>query len=255
MYNISAFLYEKTGAFEVPESTCDEIHQLLIDNGAKAPGILGDLGSGTGLMGILFAQKGWNVQGIELSEAMIKVAQEHTQKLPEEIQQRISWTQGDISKFELTPESLDAAICLCNTINHLAEWEQVTAFLQRACLALKKNAVLILDSDTLDTFKGFFDHKPTVVLDDGKYCMTRACKFNEDTGRANHTARVSKYTNGKLRPVAEEAMSLQYHSEKQLIEAFQQHGFTIKNALPYNPFPRLYQGFIPKVLWVLVKTA
>ena len=75
MYNTTAFLYEATAAFEAPERTCDEIEGFLADCGIKSPGLLGDLGSGTGLMSVLLAERGWQVEGIELSPAMLAVAQ------------------------------------------------------------------------------------------------------------------------------------------------------------------------------------
>jgi SAM-dependent methyltransferase len=256
MYNISAFLYEKICAFETPETTCDEIHNLLVGNGVRPAGLLGDFGSGTGLMGIQFAQKGWSVYGIELSNAMIAVANERTKALDPQAQERIKWIQGDITRFELPVDTrLDAAICLCNTINHLPEWEQVTSFLHSVFHSLKEGAIFILDSDKIETFLHFFDHPPLLVWDDGKHRMTRTCKFNKGSGRANHTALVEKYANGKPEAIGEEAMSLQYYSEKQLTHAFREAGFTIKSALPFNGFPTLYQHFIPKLLWVLEKTA
>jgi SAM-dependent methyltransferase len=256
VYNISAFLYEETSAFEAPETTCDEIHNLLIENKSRPPGLLGDFGSGTGRMAILFAQKGWSIYGVELSKAMIAIANEKTKTLHPELQQRIEWVNGDITRFDLlVDKTLDAAICLCNTINHLPEWDQVTSFLRCVFRSLKPNATFILDSDRLETFKGFFNHPPIILWDDGKHRFTRACQFNQETGRANHTASVERYIDGELSMMSQETMSLQYYSEKQLADAFQQTGFIIKSALPFNGFPSLYKGFIPKTLWVLEKTA
>ena len=62
MYNTTAFLYEATAAFEAPEKTCDEIQGFFADCGIEPPGLLGDLGSGTGLMSVLLAERGWQVE-------------------------------------------------------------------------------------------------------------------------------------------------------------------------------------------------
>jgi SAM-dependent methyltransferase len=259
LYNISAFLYDATAAFEEPEKTCADLQGILLRYGIQPPGLLGDLGSGTGLMAILLAQQGWRVVGIELSSAMIAVAQQKTAQLPLEIQSHLTWTPGDITTFTIDPDRLlDGAVCLCNTINHLVEWVQVQHFTKAAFQALRPGGVLILDSDTRFTFQDFFNHGPVVVWDDGTHQMTRTCQFDEKTGRANHVASLRRYdAAGLLQPVGEEAMALQYHSETELLQAFTLAGFQVESADPYNPNPQLYgndlERFIPKILWTLRK--
>ncbi len=250
MYNTTAFLYEATAAFEQPETTCEEIQAVFQQAGIQPPGQLGDLGSGTGLMSILFAQKGWQVYGVELSPAMMAIANHKKQALPVEIQARLHWEPGNIQSFAL-PEGmrLDAAICLCNTINHLTEWHQVEAFIQSVHQALRPGGLLVLDSDRLETFQGYFNHPPTVVWEDETRRVTRACAFEESTGRARHRAMVEQATPAGWQQLSEEDMALQYHPEVRLKEAFAAAGFQLENAAPFNPFPSLYRDLIPKVLW------
>lgn len=256
MYNTTAFLYELTCAFEAPQSTCSDIHGALQRCGIQPPGLLGDLGAGTGLMSVLFAKQGWQVYGVELSPAMIAVAEEKKARLPQALQSQLTWTQGDITRLEMPAGLLlDAAVCLCNTINHLVEWKQVEGFIQAAYQALKPNGVLILDSDTLTTFEQFFHHPPVVVWDDGAHRMTRTCQFDGATGRAYHTATLERHEQAGWIPVSEEAMQLQYHREPNLYAAFLAQGFIVEATDTYNPFPVLYEGIIPKLLWVLRKPA
>lgn len=256
MYNTTAFLYERTCAFEVPQTTCEEIHAALLQAGVHPPGLLGDLGAGTGLMSVLFAERGWHIHGVERSLAMIAEAENKKIQLPQAVQSRLHWTEGDITRFEM-PEGLllDAAVCLCNTINHLVEWPQVEGFIRSAYNALKPNGVLILDSDTVTTFERFFDHAPVVVWDDGIHRMTRTCRFDGSSGRAHHTAILERHDETGWTMVSEEGMQLQYHQEPKLYKAFLAQGFIVESGEPYNPFPVLYQGIIPKLLWVLRKPA
>lgn len=252
MYNTTAAWYESTAAFENPAQTCADIQALMGKFGINPPGLLGDLGSGTGLMSILFAELGWKVYGIELSPAMIEVASQKRATLPQELQERLFWTQGDITRFALPGSPLlDAAICLCNTINHLPDWPAVEALIQCAFNAIRPGGLLVLDSDRLETFQGFFNHPPTVVWDDGQRRLTRACVFNETTGLADHLATVERNTPTGWEPLSEEAMTLRYYPEKSLKQAFLDGGFTLASVAPYNPYPTLYEGFIPKALWVL----
>ncbi|MBY0403174.1 MAG: hypothetical protein K2X66_04690, partial [Cyanobacteria bacterium] len=167
---------------------------------------------------------------------------------------------GDITRYHLPPgHCFSGAICLCNTINHLVEPYEVEGFLHSTAQALRPGGVLILDSDRLETFEGFFNHPPTVVWDDGIHCMTRFCEFDPQTGRAYHTATLEKYVSGNLSnpekvsklPISQESMMLQYHPQESLEASFAQAGFEIAEALLYNPCPQLYQGFYPKILWIL----
>lgn len=255
MYDITAFLYESTAAFEEPERMANDLHALLGAAGIQPPGWLGDFGSGTGLMARLLAAKGWSVCGVERSTAMLAVAREKAVSLPAEVQARLHWLQGDITQLKL-PQSiqLDAAVCLCNTLNHLAEPGQLQAFIASAFNALKPDAILMLDTDRLETFQGYFHHPPTVVWQDQTGSLTRACTFDERTGLAHHTAILMQADTTAGEPHRqEESMWLRYYADAEILEAFQTGGFQLEGAMPYNPSPRLYQGFWPKTLWAFRK--
>ena len=254
MYNTTAFLYEDTAAFEAQAESCALILERLSQCGISALGVLGDLGCGTGLMAIQLAKRGWRIEGIELADAMLDVARHKLSGESPEVQKRVTFTQGDITRFEPPAVPWDAAICLHNTINHLIEPSQVEGFIRSTFNALKPGGVLILDSDTHETFEGFFHHEPTVVFDDGTHRLTRSCTFNAETGRAHHLAVVERYEEGGFETVSTEPMDLQYHAERELFAAFQFAGFQPAAVEPYNPNPELYSaGFTPKLLWLLRK--
>lgn len=255
MYNTTAFLYEAIAGCKRPRQVCKEMHDILGRAGLQPPGLLGDLGAGTGLMGILLAELGWNVYGVELSPAMTAVAREKSTALPADLQARLTWTQGDITSFEMPPGMLlDGVVCLHNTINHLVEGPQVEAFFRAAFRALKPNGLLLLDSDTQTMFTDYFNHGPTVVWDDGAHRVTRACVFDSQTGRAHHTATLENYTPQGLRHIGKDTLALQYHPEPELFAALSAAGFTLQALEPYNPNPDFFEGdFIPKALWLLRK--
>lgn len=256
MYNTTAFLYESIGAaFEKPDEVCHEILGIFDRHGIEPPGVLADLGAGTGLMSILFARAGWDIYGLDISWAMIAVAQAKLAALPGTIQERLTWTHGDITNFIPPPGMrFHAAVSLCNTINHLIAWSQVEGFARSVFQALKPGGLLVLDSDALDTFQTFFDHSPVVVWDDGRYRMTRACRLDPETGLASHVAKLEKYEAGVLHPASEEAMQLRYHPEPELQATFVAAGFELQEIRSFNPFPMLYPvDFSPKSLWVLKK--
>lgn len=262
MYNTTAFLYDQTAAFEQPAQTAQEILRCFKSQGVEAPGLLGDLGAGTGLMSIQLAQAGFHLYGVEQSAAMIAEAQHKTARLPKALQERLRWTQGDITNFTL-PDTVhwDGAVCLCNTINHLDTLEAVNRFANASWQALKPGGVLILDSDTLQTFQQFFDHPDTVVWENPQNGiptrLLRRCTFDARTGRASHLATLMQQSlaDGAWETMSEESMALQYHTEPQLLDTFEKTGFTVISAELFNPNPILYAGMVPKILWTLQKPA
>lgn len=253
MYDTTAFLYEKNAAFEDPETRVTELEETLTHFGVPSGGQLGDFGCGTGLISIAFAQRGWHVYGIDLSQAMLDEATKKLEKLPTEIQKKLTFTQGDITNIALPKDMmLDAALCLCNTVNHLTDPKHVKQLAQGAFNAIKPSGLFIFDSDTYMTFQEYFDHEPIVVWDDGLYKMSRACDFDSQAAQTHHVATLEKYNDdGSLSIESTEDMTLQYHAEEDLNTYFTNAGFTLVSAEPYNPFPESYDDdFVSKVLWV-----
>jgi len=251
MYHQAAFLYDKIAAFEALVPVCEQLHEIFITSGSAFTGRLADCGAGTGLMSLWLAEKGWSVLALDLSAEMLAVAKEKAQTMPAAVRARLTFQQADLSVLALPENSLDGAICMCNTINHLVTPQAVGGFLSGVFSALKPGGVLILDSDTLSTYERFFNHPETVVWEDETKRMTRTCVFHHDTGRADHTALLTDKT---TQTTQEERLSLQYHSEAFLHEAFLKTGFVLQDAKPFNPNPVLYAGdFVPKVLWTVRK--
>lgn len=256
MYDTTAFLYEQTAAFEQPQATCDLLCDVFTAYhiSPSDQSRLGDLGSGTGLMAIMLAERGWQVTGIERSHAMLEIAQNKSSQLPQPVQARLQWQQGDITHFSGHDHDWDGAICLCNTVNHLTTADALSGFAAAVHAALKPGGILIFDSDTLSTFYRFFHHEPTVVFEDATHRLTRACHFNAETGEARHLAVLARRTDAGWQVVSEEPMGLQYYAEEKILEIFSAQGFQLKAAEPFNPNPRLYEGeTIPKILWTFAK--
>lgn len=252
MYHQTAFLYDKIAAFEALGPVCTLLHESFLKANTSFPGLIGDLGSGTGLMAILLVEKGWSILGMDSSKEMLAVAQQKALALSPELQARLTWQEGEITCLQLPQNSLDGAICLCNTINHLVTSEAVAGFLKGAFHALKPQGLLILDSDSQLTFERFFNHPEVIVWEDDKHQMIRICRFDAATGRADHTVLLKDTATQRI--LSEEKLALQYHPEAWLHQTFLDAGFVIHDVKPFNPNPDLYAGdFIPKVLWTLQK--
>jgi SAM-dependent methyltransferase len=265
MYNTVASWYELLAAAQDAQVHYEAIQQALSAHlggdvcPAASPGALADLGAGTGAMAHRFVtQTPWHLYCLELSAAMLAEAEKKRARLDESQQQRWTLCQGDISNWQ-RPQHwplFHGAYCLHNTLNHLTMPQQLAGFWRDAYAALCPGGLLMLDTDTWRTFTDFFDFSPTLVWQDAHQQVLRACQLNRETGRAQHrlTLRRTDPATGKTTQI-EETMDLQYHPEEALYAGFSAAGFRLLSATPINVSPALYQGFIPKIWWVLQKSA
>ncbi len=255
MYNSTAHLYDRIAAMTIPYETSDLLNELLTAQGISPPANLADLGCGTGVLSMLMADKGWFIYGVEQSEAMLEEATVKLNALSKPIQEKLRFVQGDITNFKVEDDiKIDAAICMHNTVNHLFNDTDLERLACSVYRALGPKGILIFDSDTEKTFVDYFNHDEVVVWDNGKELVSRRCSYNQETCIASHVATVKRYNADQtLETISEEAMTLRYYRESDILECFQSAGFELLNLTPFNPSPEVYAGFIPKGLWVFRK--
>lgn len=97
-----------------------------------------DLGCGTGNHANLLAQNGYQVLGVDRSEAMLAIAQNS------EIPGRLRFLPGDIRNLQLS-ESFDAAISLFHVMCYLYKNEDLQLAFQNVSRHLHKGGVFIFD--------------------------------------------------------------------------------------------------------------
>jgi SAM-dependent methyltransferase len=118
------------------ESECS----FIIDNCCNSGDIL-DVGCGTGTHASILSKKGRNVTGIDISEAMIKVAKEkhlENQKLSFYHESLLEHSQNNMAAY-------DTIICMFNVINHIDNLHELSDFFKNCGKLLKKNGKIIFD--------------------------------------------------------------------------------------------------------------
>lgn len=78
----------------------DDIH-FYVEEAEKTGGPALELAAGTGRVTLEMAEAGFDIAGLEISKAMLDVARRKSEGLPEEVQNRITWVQGDMRDFDL----------------------------------------------------------------------------------------------------------------------------------------------------------
>ena len=107
-----------------------------------------ELGCGTGKMTTLFAQKGLDVIGIDLSAEMLMMAQDYA--FEQEVD--ILYLLQDMANFELG-DPVDFICSCCDSMNYLLEEEDLLESFRRVKRFLKPSGLFIFDMNTPYKYK------------------------------------------------------------------------------------------------------
>lgn len=103
-----------------------------------------ELGSGTGSHALILAEKGYLVDGIDLSSEMLAVANERRRNLSENIAQRVNFIQGDVKKIR-TQKKYDVVISLFHVMSYQVSNEDLHSAFETAKQHLKPGGILLFD--------------------------------------------------------------------------------------------------------------
>lgn len=107
-----------------------------------------DLGCGTGEHAIALAKRGFQITGIDQSEAMLANAHEKLEKQPDKIKENIELEQFSISELSsLKGRQFDAVICLGNMLPSVLDYEKDLLSLKKV---MGKKAILIIQLKNFD---------------------------------------------------------------------------------------------------------
>lgn len=103
----------------------------------KSPSTLLDIGCGTGIHASLFADRGLNVHGVDLSNEMLQVAKKKESE-------KLSFSQGDATSFRLG-KKFDVITSLFHVMSYQTSNQAVEASFATAAGHLKPGGIFIFD--------------------------------------------------------------------------------------------------------------
>jgi len=103
-----------------------------------------ELGCGTGRITLAVAEVGYRIVGLDLSEKMLRRAEEKRAKLPREARERVHLVQADMTTFDLG-EKFRTILIPFRPFQHLLETQEQIACLNRVKQHLAPKGRLILD--------------------------------------------------------------------------------------------------------------
>lgn len=115
-----------------------------------------DLACGSGIPTLLFAQKRYQVVGLDISKEMLKVFKDKLVKNS----YCISLIQADMRNFTI-PEKVDAVVCLYDSMNYLLTVQDLLACFNCVSNCLKPNGLFVFDMNTIYCLASFWDNRET----------------------------------------------------------------------------------------------
>ncbi len=94
-------LYDPIAEFyDIEHEEMDYDIGFYVQEAKKAGGAALELGAGTGRVTVELARAGIEVTALEISKAMLDAARRKAERLPKDVQKRITWVAGDMRDFE-----------------------------------------------------------------------------------------------------------------------------------------------------------
>lgn len=161
---------------DIPYEQIFDFLETILQREGKQPETVLDLACGTGSMSLMLAQHGYRVLASDLSEEMLTVAAQKTGMLDNPP----FYFCQPMQRLRL-PESVDAVVCLLDSLNYLDEPEDCRKTFARVFQAIKPGGVFLFDINTPEKLKGLDGQ---VFLDENEesYCVWRAV-FDEAENR------------------------------------------------------------------------
>ena len=157
------------------EKRADYFCRLLSMCGIR-DGILLDLACGTGSISVEMAKRGFEVIGVDSSIGMLNAARQKSYESGEQIL-LLNQSMDDIDLYG----TVDCAVCVLDSINHLSDAEQVKRTFEKVSLFMNPGGAFAFDVNTLYKHKNILADNAFVYDLDEFYCVWQN-NFNEEDG-------------------------------------------------------------------------
>ena len=162
-YNYFAKVYDDLTENIDYKVRSEYISGLFADYGVGACSTLLDLACGTGTFSKLFADKGFEVTGVDLSTDMLEIASNKTDG-------KVLLINANMQDFVLQ-NPVDACICCLDSINHLNGIDEVKKTFENVRNSLKEKGIFIFDVNTVYKHNCILADN-TFVFDEEEYFLS-----------------------------------------------------------------------------------
>jgi SAM-dependent methyltransferase len=217
-----AFFYDAIYSHKDYEAECDVLEEIFRRYTDERPRTILDVGCGTGTHAINLAKRGYSLNCIDSSAAMIECAQAKAQKMDVKLDLAVA----DMRVFDLS-RTFDACISMFSVIDYIIDDSDLERTFNRIRAHLKRGALFVFD----------YWHAPAVlsigpsirkkIVNVGERTFERIANPTVDwTRRICHVTYSCKAFEGQKEVVRfEETHRLRFFFPEELEALLRQHGF------------------------------
>lgn len=264
MYTHLAHLYDWTGSLDFAQQLVEKTGDLLDDYNMPETSCILDLACGTGEVAVSLAEDGYDVIGLDISDAMLAEGQKK-QTEANNNQLKLQWLNANITNFELK-HPVDLVICYNDSINHLLTENDVKNCFNAVYQALTVKGHFWFDTNTLENYQQLWQGKDIDELENGRLIFNSA--FNTQTQRAQCTVQWEGYENLNNQStetnvnddtfnadlsIKKDEVNAQYYSNETIEQLLKKAGFTKIESEPFNPYNLLPDDQPIKTFWLVQK--
>ncbi len=147
IYSDFAYLYDKL-MYDVDYSKWADFIEEILKKNRLNPGLLLDLGCGTGSLTIEMSKRGYDMIGLDISEDMLSCAKEKS--VGEGL--NILYLNQSMTEFELYG-TVDVVLCLMDSINYILEDEELYSVFRLVNNYLNPGGLFIFDINSRYKFE------------------------------------------------------------------------------------------------------
>ena len=240
-YRRFAEAYDWEGSLDFSRQAFRRVVALCRERGIS-PGRHLDLGCGTGTLGILMAEAGWEVVGLDASEAMLAQARRKAQ----DAGQVVRLIQQDMRQFQLAA-MVDLVTSFYDTVNHLLFAEDLEAAFRGVIGVLRSGRPFVFDVNSEETFRHIWGGA-THFIETPRASTVYQLDYDADTRLAKGLVTGFLRRDDRYERFEEEILE-RYWPPEEIEARLKRVGFSSVRREAFNPFA-LPQGGDLKWLWI-----
>lgn len=186
-----------------------------------------DLGCGTGGFAIEMSSRGYDVVGVDHSEAMLARAR----RKAESRGARVEWICEDMRRFE-APGGFDVVTSLYDTLNHLLTSADLLKTVRRVRASLADSGVFLFDTNNRLAYWNIWDDPDPFELDGEGFHLTIHTRFDRDARSGE--GRLSIEQGGRT---VQEEVRQRYFTDQEVRGALEAERLEELSRWDFDPFP------------------
>ena len=166
IYDLLAPFYDAINA-DIDYKKWADFFEKIFDKECKTrPGLVLDLGCGTGRMTLELSKRGYDMTGIDYSPEMLDIARDIAEKEGADV----LWLCQDMREFELYG-TVDATVCCLDCINHLESIDDLERCFKLVHNYLIPDGIFIFDVNGKYKFENIYADNTYAMEEEGGMCV------------------------------------------------------------------------------------